>query len=891
MNESSGARRMRRGIGVVASTLFALASLHCGGTGSTNPAVQTVTVSSKVVDATGVGVAGLTVRFALGTSDATTAPDGTFSASTVPGAQNLKVLDQGSALLDRAVTVTASGAVSEIPGDIAVQLPAGRVTQKSTVQLPLPPLLVSPPTPSSGEAVTVSFTASSAASTQAKFTGAGCGTLANTAGTTGFQIAGQAGAAGSCQIEAVATSASGQSSSTITQFTVAPAGVAPPALSVAAGEFIPGEPLTPASTSGATPPAISSLTIPGTLINGGTGRLLIDTAAPGGLASIRRIEIAVAGASGHFAAIPQTDENGKLFVDLTLDQSFFTTGLVASARFPGAEPRMTTTDGRLGALALGTTLSLTVQLVDANGNVSAPSPTAIGTRQVGAGTLQFSLSWDTATDVDLHVVEPGGSEIFWAARTSSSGGQLDLDSNAGCAIDHVNNENVTWGSHAPPSGSYVVRVDYWSACGSNPANYVLTVNNCGQVQTFSGSFAAAQQDHGALGAGTVIATIPFTQCSASVAAGRATYEDFPQTPTGLSTVAHELPVRHATVEARRAADDALLKTGETDDDGKFNLQFTNTGAHGYYVAVVAQQDNAIVKEKVVDNQSAIYTKRSETVDESLTPRKLDFAIKATKADGSAPAFNIFDVGLLAASVVRNRLGVTPPLLTWLWTGGQHGTCNGPVSCYSQDGISVLSDPQDPDEYDDLVLLHEFGHFVQDHYSKSDSPGGAHGYTGQYDPRLAWSEGSATFFGNFARGTTLYIDTNASSALTVDLETPDPSIPRGTSDGKQTGNLSEIVVAAILWDLADAANGTASADHPAPHDTVTNPDGVFEAFTYVRRIPSSDASARDPVGVDLVDFLDGWFCVGNGERGDANTGVQGIVNGVFNFPYDYATNCR
>ena len=63
---------------------------------------------------------------------------------------------------------------------------------------------------------------------------------------------------------------------------------------------------------------------------------------------------------------------------------------------------------------------------------------------VGSGPIQVSLSWVGQVDVDLHVTPPAGGDIYWGDRSDSTGGTLDLDSNAGCSIDNVNNENIVW---------------------------------------------------------------------------------------------------------------------------------------------------------------------------------------------------------------------------------------------------------------------------------------------------------------------------------------------------------------------------------------------------------------------------------------------------------------
>ncbi len=121
---------------------------------------------------------------------------------------------------------------------------------------------------------------------------------------------------------------------------------------------------------------------------------------------------------------------------------------------------------------------------------------------VGTGDVQINVTWDSPADVDLHVVDPSGNEIYWANRSSSTGGQLDLDSNAACGSDGPRAENVFWSSGLiAPHGAYIVRVDHWSNCRAAVTHYVVTVNARGKPpQVFSGAFTGTG-DQGALGAG------------------------------------------------------------------------------------------------------------------------------------------------------------------------------------------------------------------------------------------------------------------------------------------------------------------------------------------------------------------------------------------------------
>ena len=117
--------------------------------------------------------------------------------------------------------------------------------------------------------------------------------------------------------------------------------------------------------------------------------------------------------------------------------------------------------------------------------------------EVGSGgPIQVSVSWDTPTDVDLHVIDPSGEEIYYANSEGATGGELDLDSNAACSIDGVNNENITWGDEDDPaSGEYTVLVHYWSPCGQGTTNYVVTVRVEGEpTRTYSGTLTTDDEE-------------------------------------------------------------------------------------------------------------------------------------------------------------------------------------------------------------------------------------------------------------------------------------------------------------------------------------------------------------------------------------------------------------
>lgn len=163
-------------------------------------------------------------------------------------------------------------------------------------------------------------------------------------------------------------------------------------------------------------------------------------------------------------------------------------------------------------LTFGTSASgaqtISYQLQTAAGAVGAAQATSVTVLDVGTGDVQVTLTWNTPADVDLHVVDPAGEEIYYGNRNSASGGVLDLDSNAACGGEDRRAENITWNAN-PPRGTYIVRVNYWSECSAASTDYVVTVRREGQAtMTFTGTFTGSGTGGGE-GDGVVITSFTF----------------------------------------------------------------------------------------------------------------------------------------------------------------------------------------------------------------------------------------------------------------------------------------------------------------------------------------------------------------------------------------------
>ena len=138
-----------------------------------------------------------------------------------------------------------------------------------------------------------------------------------------------------------------------------------------------------------------------------------------------------------------------------------------------------------------------------NGPLGAYRQQVVQVTTVGTGDVQISVTWNSAADVDLHLVEPNGTEIYYGNQRSPAGGELDLDSNAACGSDGPRAENIRYPSGRAPAGQYIVRLDYYDSCGAGSTNYVVRVINGASSQTFTGTFTGGG-DFGGAGSGREI---------------------------------------------------------------------------------------------------------------------------------------------------------------------------------------------------------------------------------------------------------------------------------------------------------------------------------------------------------------------------------------------------
>ena len=632
-------------------------------------------------------------------------------------------------------------------------------------------------------------------------------------------------------------------------------------VTVRGGIFVPGSLPQPTAGFAITAPALTSGST--YIVTGGTAALDADFSSYAKLGDIVGLIVGLEGHAGYFQVpIAETTGTEALSIFLRAYASFETSPTVLPVR---------------------------VAARDAYGRISPYGSYLFNVAPVGTGDIQVSVAWDTPSDVDLHVIDPFGCEIYYGNKTGcASNGELDLDSNAGCGIDNVNNENVFWPPGEAPIGTYTVGVDWWSDCDDQEANYVVTINACGKVQTYEGHFAPGTSDGGGEGFTHTIATFSNAVCQSTIR-GRVRYEDRTFDATGFGGLSWT-PVRNAVVELRRLSNAEVLGTAATDRNGDYELQFSNDGPPGLVIVVKAQTntEEGLRDIKVLNHPKfkKLYEVSSPPIvfspGQEVAVQDVDISV-----DLNAGAFNVFDVLQRGYDLVRRMTGDDLGLLIAFWATGTDTTetfyCSKHLYdegvCTDLNTVSVQGKDTDRDEYDDMVILKEFFRFAVDRLSKHDHPGGD--IDGTRDtPARSWLEGLTTFFANDVLATRFFVNSRPFGVYLIDdLEGMESPFAFKTADETQSGPLSAPLVAALLWDLADPP------DNEIFDNVVKLQNGIYDVLFHY--FPSERYVDRGAPGVDLVDFLDGWFC-----RGWKNRAEVEALLAQRGFTYDFGgpTGC-
>lgn len=293
--------------------------------------------------------------------------------------------------------------------------------------------------------------------------------------------------------------------------------------------------------------------------------------------------------------------------------------------------------------------------------------------------------------------------------------------------------------------------------------------------------------------------------------GTATFASVPNNSvTGALNYAAvvDKPVRGATVQA--VSGSTVLASATTNAQGGYALslpantdfflrlraEMINTGAVSWNVAV---KDNTagnalwVVDGAMASSCSANST-RSITAGSGWTGSNYG----SPRAAGPFAILDTIYSGMAVVTAVQPNGTIFPPLnVFWSPNNNTTTSATGDVTTgelgtsffqASTVGGTVLreiyvlgKEGDDTDEYDNAVVAHEYGHYLQSAFSRDHSLGGTHAALNKLDMTVAFSEGWGTAWSSIMRGSSIYTDSfglTQAQGFSFSLATAPKDIDRG-----------------------------------------------------------------------------------------------------------------
>ncbi len=480
-------------------------------------------------------------------------------------------------------------------------------------------------------------------------------------------------------------------------------------------------------------------------------------------------------------------------------------------------------DGSIATYAWTQTAGAAVTLT---GGTTA-QPTFVAPDVTAAATFTFSLvvtdnKFAASSAATVSVVvnpAPNNAPVASAGADQSTNSGVTVTLNGAASTDADGSiAGYAWTQTAGPAATLIGGT---TSLPTFPAPTVATAT----VLTFS---LVVTDNRGATSvADTVDVTVNPPLAGMTSVTGNVTFVRIPTTPqSGLSYGAPQLrPARGVLVRAV-AAGNVVVASANTASDGAYALSVDNDVT--IRIEVVAQMArsgvfpnwNIVVKDGINAGTQPYSFTDGTTFNSSAggahdvaIPSGFNAAGTVTGTRASAP-FAILDT---IYQGVQTILGAAPttkfPALVIDWEANNQGGETFFTSAPLQHIVLSARVTEDTDEFDQHVIAHEFGHYIEFNFSRADNIGGPHGIGDKLDIRTAFGEGFGYAFAaivlNDPDVRDTYVNENAVRVTSrFNIETNPPPNPPGNPVADDYGCwCSETSVSSILWDVYDSAADT------------------------------------------------------------------------------------
>lgn len=385
--------------------------------------------------------------------------------------------------------------------------------------------------------------------------------------------------------------------------------------------------------------------------------------------------------------------------------------------------------------------------------------------------------------------------------------------------------------------------------------------------------------------------------------GTVSFERVPSVDTGLDydNIVIE-PARQVAVSACNAL--GTYAVGVTDDTGAYSFsvpantmlrvlaeaKLVRTGSPSWDVRVV---DNTRAKAQYAAGGVMADTGSTDSVRIGVIPHGNWDGSSYTEVRAAAPFAVLDSIYESISTVVASTPNANFPALLVNWSVNNQPVSGDPAqgnigtSFYRSSSTEIYllgKEDSDTDEYDSDVVVHEWGHYYQDTFSRSDNLGGPHSLSIRLDPRIAFDEGVGYAIAAFVNAdATLHdsIGVNQSRSLVTDAETNRAFVSGGITFFNR-GWYSEDSMINIVYDVMDSnadlgdnvALGFDGLNNVLINNDYINFDGVLTIYNFADLLKAQNPAEAANINT-LLDRQEIFGITDAYGTGETNTGGNNL----------------
>jgi hypothetical protein len=336
-----------------------------------------------------------------------------------------------------------------------------------------------------------------------------------------------------------------------------------------------------------------------------------------------------------------------------------------------------------------------------------------------------------------------------------------------------------------------------------------------------------------------------------------------QTTNIKTGINNSIPLINLYLMKKNSFGDEIVAITSTNECGNFSIVYdgdltTNGTMNDFFIKVIfegpALQLLSYAKNKVYDE---LFIEIEEAGLPIIHFNYLNIPDGTIWSYKIANIFTIITHGWLWIEHLEN-VPFGPPQIKLFYSSNSPGTFYQPWSTVDNTNVKYSINllgysSSDDDAWDDSVILHEYGHHIEQTFGITNNPGGSHYYSSTISPDMGHGEGFPTFYASVVLNSLYYRDSTTTGYDGINIESGRRSSTNSLNNRLEDlyGEFGETSVFALYYDLIDKNNTDDVNGDGIGDSTSLSVDSIFNILINQRKSGSLGITTSNLLYQELI----------------------------------------